>query len=166
MLNVRTTLSLMHCWLEPLVNPTRLSHSPTAVDRPLPSLPGLQSKLTIILQMSLVLVWGARIPLVRIGRIAGQYMKPRSKPTEKHGDETIFAYKGDAINGHAVEDREHDPDRLVQGYFHSAATLNYVRSLLESHFADIHKPGQWDLSFVKVSLPFLSVPPFCIERGC
>eukprot|EP00037_Helgoeca_nana_P025517 m.280657 g.280657 ORF g.280657 m.280657 type:complete len:480 (-) comp26975_c1_seq1:111-1550(-) len=109
----------------------------------------LQSKLTIILQMSLVLVWGARIPLVRIGRIAGQYMKPRSKPTEKHGDETIFAYKGDAINGHAVEDREHDPDRLVQGYFHSAATLNYVRSLLESHFADIHKPGQWDLSFVK-----------------
>jgi 3-deoxy-7-phosphoheptulonate synthase len=107
----------------------------------------LQNKLAIILQMSLVLVWGARIPLVRIGRIAGQYMKPRSSPKEKNpeGEGEILAYKGDAINGIEPRDREHDPDRLVQGYFHSAATLNYVRSLLESHFADIHKPGQWDL---------------------
>lgn len=61
------------------------------------------------------------------------------------------SYKGDAINGIGPRDREHDPDRLVQGYFHSAATLNYVRSLLESHFADIHKPGQWDLRYVKQS---------------
>lgn len=109
----------------------------------------LQNKLKIILQMSVVLVWGARIPLTRIGRIAGQYMKPRSKPTEKHGDGEIMAYKGDAINGHDIAERDHDPDRLVQGYFHSAATLNYVRSLLVSAFADLHKPSTWDLTFVK-----------------
>jgi 3-deoxy-7-phosphoheptulonate synthase len=109
----------------------------------------LQTKLKVLLQMSLVLVWGTKIPLTRIGRIAGQYMKPRSKPTEVVEGRTVMAYKGDAINGHSLDDREHNPARLVEGYFHSASTLNYIRGLLASGFADLNSPKQWDLSFVQ-----------------
>jgi len=108
----------------------------------------LQTKLKVILQMSVVLIWGSRMPLTRIGRIAGQYHKPRSKPTEMINGQEVMCYKGDAINGHDLEDREHDPNRLVEGYFHSASTLNYTRALLESGFADLHSPTAWDLSFV------------------
>mmetsp|Transcript_265 Transcript_265/g.659 ORF Transcript_265/g.659 Transcript_265/m.659 type:complete len:460 (+) Transcript_265:812-2191(+) len=111
----------------------------------------LETKLQLMFQMGVVIVWGARIPVTRVGRIAGQYHKPRSKPTEKHGDTEILCYKGDAINGHDIHDREHDPDRLVQGYFHSAATLNYIRCLLDAGFADVarYHPREWDISFVK-----------------
>eukprot|EP00040_Diaphanoeca_grandis_P037995 m.253302 g.253302 ORF g.253302 m.253302 type:complete len:482 (-) comp33907_c4_seq1:32-1477(-) len=109
----------------------------------------LQNKLKVLLQMSTVLLWGARIPLVRVGRIAGQYMKPRSKPTEVVNGKEMLAYKGDAINGFPEEERAHDPNRLVEGYFHSAATLNYCRGLLEGEFADLNDPSHWDLSFVK-----------------
>eukprot|EP00040_Diaphanoeca_grandis_P030170 m.177897 g.177897 ORF g.177897 m.177897 type:complete len:487 (-) comp31915_c0_seq1:306-1766(-) len=108
----------------------------------------LQTKLKVILQMSVVLIWGSRMPLTRIGRIAGQYHKPRSKPTEMVNGKEVLCYKGDAINGHSLEDRDHDPNRLVEGYFHSATTLNYTRALLESGFADLHSPKAWDLSFV------------------
>jgi 3-deoxy-7-phosphoheptulonate synthase len=99
----------------------------------------IETKLRLLFQMGVIVVWGARIPLTRIGRIAGQYHKPRSKTMEPHGDGEIPCYKGDAINGFGVEDRVHDPERLVAGYFHSSATLNYIRCLLDSGFADVSK---------------------------
>jgi 3-deoxy-7-phosphoheptulonate synthase len=110
----------------------------------------LDSKLKILLQMSLVLVWGAQMPVVRVGRIAGQYAKPRSNPTEKTKDGVeVPVFKGDIINGTALEDREHDPARLVQAYFHSAASLNYIRGRLDSGFGDLHRAADWDLDFVR-----------------
>lgn len=111
-------------------------------------LESIESKLKIILQMSLVLIWGAGVSLVRIGRIAGQYSKPRSANTEDTPNGKILCYKGDSINGYDKEDRAHDPQRLVQAYFHSAATWNYVRSLATSGFADLHHPETWDLGFI------------------
>lgn len=109
----------------------------------------IEAKLKIILQMSLVLVWGARVPLVRIGRIAGQYMKPRTKPKEMVDGKEVFAYKGDSINSFDLSARVPDPERLRQAFYTSTTTLNFVRGLLDSGFADLHHPQSWDLSFVK-----------------
>ena len=96
----------------------------------------VEAKLKILLQMSLVLTWGARIPVVRVGRIAGQYAKPRSQNTEIIEGVTMPSYRGDHVNGIAPDPaaREPDPQRLVDAYFHSAATLNYVRALLDGGF--------------------------------
>ena len=110
----------------------------------------IEAQLKVLLQMSLVLVWGARLPVVRIGRIAGQYAKPRSSLTETLSTgETVSSFRGENINGIEPEDREHDPDRLVQGYLHAATTLNYSRALLSSGFADLHAPDKWLLGHVK-----------------
>lgn len=111
----------------------------------------IQAKLKILLQMSLVLTWGARIPVIRVGRMAGQYAKPRSRDTEIIKGEEIPSYRGDHVNGFgpAAGSRRPDPNRLVQAYFHSAATLNYVRSLLDGGFADLRHPELWDLGFVR-----------------
>lgn len=108
----------------------------------------IEAKLKVLLQMSLVLTWGARIPVVRIARTAGQYAKPRSKPTEMHEGREILSYRGDNINGFDPSDREPDPERLLGAYFHSAATLNYLRSILNSGFADLHRPTEWSLHHV------------------
>jgi len=108
----------------------------------------IEDKLKILLQMSLVLTWGARVPVVRLGRIAGQYAKPRSSDTETVGDQVVSTYRGDHVNGHDVADRRPDPERLVSAYHHAAATLNYVRALLDGGFADLHEPSHWDLDFV------------------
>lgn len=89
----------------------------------------LESQLKLILQMGMIVEHVVGKPTVRICRIAGQYGKPRSKPTEVvegHGE--IMSFKGDNINGFEPKDRKWDPERLLQGYFHSAATLNYLRS--------------------------------------
>jgi len=109
----------------------------------------IENKLKILLQMSMVLMWGAGVPLVRIGRIAGQYMKPRSADmeTDKATGEKVFSYKGDSINGYPLPEREPDPARLMEAYFHAASTLNYLRALTQGGFADLHKPESWDLSF-------------------
>jgi len=109
----------------------------------------IEGKLKILIQMSLVLTYGARIPLVRIVRGAGQYAKPRSNPTENYNGQQIASYRGDNINGFNPDDRKHDPDRLLQAYFHSAATWNYVRALLSGGFADLHRPEQWTLEQVR-----------------
>ena len=98
----------------------------------------IDSKIKLLLQMSLVLIWGANKPVVRIARMAGQYAKPRSSPNETVDGKTMPSFRGDILNGYAPEDREIDPDRLVQAYFHSAATLNYVRAQLASGIADLH----------------------------
>ncbi|KAI7899804.1 DAHP synthetase [Cokeromyces recurvatus] len=109
----------------------------------------IEAKLKVLLQMSLVLTWGARTPVVRIARMAGQYAKPRSNPMEMHEGVEIHSFRGDNVNGFDPKDRKPDPDRLLGAYFHSAATLNYVRTLLDSGFADLHQPSQWNLSHVR-----------------
>ena len=105
----------------------------------------IANKLKILLQMSVVLSHAARRPVLRIGRIAGQYFKPRSSETEEVEDRTVPTYKGDTINGWSPDDREPDPQRLVQGYFHATATLNYIRSMIDGGFADLHHPYMWNL---------------------
>jgi 3-deoxy-7-phosphoheptulonate synthase len=80
-----------------------------------------------------------RRPVVRIGRMAGQFAKPRSSATETLPDGTVVkSYKGDMVNGAELRDREPDPQRLVQGYFRSAATLNYLRTLCNGGAASLH----------------------------
>ncbi len=113
----------------------------------------VESKLKILLQMSLVLTWGARIPVIRMGRMAGQYAKPRSKDTETIDGVELPSYRGDNINSSApnADERAADPQRLLQAYFHSAATLNYTRALVDGGFADLHHPQHWDLGFVRSS---------------
>lgn len=109
----------------------------------------IEKKLRILLQMSLVLTWGARIPTVRIGRMAGQFSKPRSSDFETVDGTEVYSFRGDNVNGFDPANREPDPSRLLQAYFHSAATLNYVRALLAGKFADLHDAKLWDLDFVK-----------------
>ncbi|CEG79949.1 Putative 3-deoxy-7-phosphoheptulonate synthase [Rhizopus microsporus] len=109
----------------------------------------IEAKLKVLLQMSLVLTWGARTPVVRIARMAGQYAKPRSKPMEMYEGKEIHSFRGDNVNGYDPQDRTPDPERLLGAYFHSTATLNYVRTLLDSGFADLHEPSKWNLSHVR-----------------
>ncbi|KAF8540983.1 DAHP synthetase [Trichophaea hybrida] len=109
----------------------------------------IDAKIKLLLQMSLVLIWGGNIPVVRIARMAGQFAKPRSSLTEVvHGKE-IPSFRGDNINGFAHDERTPDPNRLVTSYFHSAATLNYLRAQLASGFADLHYPFEWTLAHVQ-----------------
>ncbi|PPQ83720.1 hypothetical protein CVT25_006124 [Psilocybe cyanescens] len=110
----------------------------------------LSSKIGLILSFSLVLLWGARLPVVRIGRIAGQYAKPRSSNYEKLADgRQVLSFRGDNVNGLDPNDRTPDPERLMSAYFHSTTTLNYLRGLLTSGFASLHHPRDWSLSHVR-----------------
>ena len=111
----------------------------------------ITSKLKILLQMSVVLCYGARKPILRVGRIAGQYGKPRSADTEIVNGSPIPVYRGDNVNSFEpnLEQRTPDPQRLLKGYHMSSMTLNYVRALTKGGFADLHHPENWDLSFVK-----------------
>jgi 3-deoxy-7-phosphoheptulonate synthase len=105
----------------------------------------IENKMKVLLQMSLILVWGARTPIVRVARMAGQYAKPRSSSTETINGVIYPSFRGDNVNGNDLTDRKPDPQRLLSAYFHSAATLNYVRALLSSRFADLHHPEGWNL---------------------
>jgi 3-deoxy-7-phosphoheptulonate synthase len=109
----------------------------------------IAAKLKILLQMSLVLVHGTRKPVVRIGRIAGQYAKPRSADVETRGGVTLPAYRGDIINrdGFTASDREPDPWLMLRAYERAGLTLNFIRALVEGGFADLHHPEYWDMSF-------------------
>ena len=109
----------------------------------------ISSKIKLLLQMSLILIWGAHKPVVRIARIAGQFAKPRSSPTEMHEGVEIPSFRGDILNGYAIADRTPDPKRLVDAYFHSATTLNYIRGALASGIADLHSPLDWGLGHVR-----------------
>jgi len=111
----------------------------------------ITATLKILLQMSLVLVHGTRKPVIRIGRIAGQYAKPRSANDETRGDVTLPAYRGDLINRDAFSaaDREPDPTLMLRAYERAALTLNFIRGLTEGGFADLHHPEYWDVSFAK-----------------
>jgi len=107
-------------------------------------------KLKILLQMSLVLVQGAKKPVIRVGRFAGQYAKPRSQDRETRGGVTLPSYRGDLVNRpeFTAAGREPDPQLLLRGYERSALTLNFIRSLVRGGFADLHHPEYWDLDFV------------------
>ena len=111
------------------------------------------TKLKILLQMSVVIISGLKRPVVRVGRMAGQYAKPRSTDTETRTDETFPSYRGDIINRNAftAQDREPDPELMLRAYERSALTLNFVRSLIDGGFADLHHPENWDLDWVRHS---------------
>ena len=111
----------------------------------------ITNKLKILLQMSLVLIHAGKKPVIRVGRLAGQYAKPRSKPTEKRGGVELPSYFGDLVNRpeFTASARRADPQLLIAGYTHAALTLNFIRSLSAAGFADLHHPEYWDLSFFK-----------------
>ncbi|MCW8945411.1 MAG: 3-deoxy-7-phosphoheptulonate synthase class II [Sedimenticola sp.] len=111
------------------------------------------NKLKILLQMSLLLIHGLNKPVIRVGRIAGQYAKPRSADMETIDGVTLPSYRGDLINGpeFTEEARVPDPVRLLRGYGRAAMTLNFIRALSDCGFADLHHPENWDLDFVSHS---------------
>lgn len=113
----------------------------------------ISNRLKVLLQMSLVLVHGLRRRVVRIGRFAGQYAKPRSSDTETRGDIVLPAYRGDLVNGIEFTEaaRTPDPERLLRGHSRSAMTINFVRALIDGGFADLHHPEFWDLDWVQYS---------------
>jgi 3-deoxy-7-phosphoheptulonate synthase len=110
-------------------------------------------QLKILLQMSLVLVHGLKKPILRIGRIAGQYAKPRSADTETRNGLTLPSYRGDIVNRAPFDarSREPDPELLLRGYERAALTVNFVRALIDGGFADLHHPEYWDLDFMRHS---------------
>ncbi len=104
----------------------------------------------VMLQMAVVLTFGAAMPIVKVGRMAGQFAKPRSAPDETIGGVTLPSYRGDNINGmdFTTEARVPDPQRMVQAYNQSAATLNLLRAFAQGGYADLHKVHQWTLGFM------------------
>lgn len=112
--------------------------------------PRIVDQLKVLLQMSVVLTAGLKMPVVRVGRMAGQYVKPRSADTETRDGVSLPSFRGDMVNrqGFTGEEREPDPELLLRGYERAALTLNFVRSLMDGGFADLHHPENWDLDFV------------------
>ncbi|MBU8975322.1 3-deoxy-7-phosphoheptulonate synthase class II [Lysobacter sp. MMG2] len=110
----------------------------------------ISNRLKVLLQMSLVLVHGLRKPVVRVGRFAGQYAKPRSTDTETIGEVTLPSYRGDMVNApeFTPEARTPDPRRMIKAHARSAMTMNFVRALIDGGFADLHHPEYWNLSWV------------------
>lgn len=110
----------------------------------------IASKLKILLQMSLVLVQGGKRRVIRIGRFAGQYAKPRSADTEEKSGVRLPCYRGDMINRMGFSERERvaDPELLLRAYERSGLTINFIRALIEGGFADLHHPEYWELGFV------------------
>jgi 3-deoxy-7-phosphoheptulonate synthase len=111
------------------------------------------NKLKVLLQMGLVLTYGLKRPVIRVGRFAGQYAKPRSSDTETRDGVSLPSYRGDLINfaPFTEADRTPNPELLLRGYERSALTLNFIRALVEGGFADLHHPEYWDLRFVSYS---------------
>jgi len=113
----------------------------------------IRGKLRVLLSMAVVMTYAAQVPIVKVGRIAGQYAKPRSKDTETRGGITLPAYRGDAVNGFAFtpEARAHNPRRLLDVYNASAATLNLVRAFVGGGFAHLRSVHSWNADFVRNS---------------
>ena len=104
----------------------------------------------VLLQMAVVLTFGATVPVVKLGRMAGQFAKPRSSDVEKQGDVTLPSYRGDIINGaeFTPEARTPDPARMEFAYLQSASTLNLLRAFATGGYADLHQVHRWNLDFV------------------
>ena len=107
----------------------------------------------VLLQMAIVLTYGAGMPIVKVGRMAGQFAKPRSADMETIDGVELPSYRGDMVNGmeFTEEARIPDPERLVQAYNQSASTLNFLRALASGGYADLHKVQRWNLGFVEDS---------------
>ena len=104
----------------------------------------------VLMQMAVVMTFAAACPIVKVGRLAGQFAKPRSAPTEAMDGTELPSYRGDIVNGmeFTPEARVPDPSRLVQGYNQSAATLNLLRAFAHGGYADLHRVHGWNLGFV------------------
>jgi len=110
----------------------------------------IRNKIKTLLQMAVVLTYGASMPVVKLGRMAGQFSKPRSKPTEVRDGVELPAYRGDAVNDYAFERlaRVPDPRRLLRAYHTSSATLNLIRAFTKGGFADLRHVHEWNRGFV------------------
>ena len=113
----------------------------------------ITNRLKVLLQMSLALTHGLQKPVIRVGRFAGQYAKPRSSDVETRDGVTLPSYRGDLVNSvkFTPEARRPDPKRLIQGHASSSMTMNFVRALVDGGFADLHHPEYWNLSWVQHS---------------
>jgi len=113
----------------------------------------VRNKLRVLLSMAVVLTYAASVPVVKVGRLAGQYAKPRSSDTETRDGVTLPAYRGDAVNGFdfTAEARAHDPQRLVDVYHASSATLNLARAFTTGGYADLRQMHSWNTDFVRNS---------------
>ena len=113
----------------------------------------VRDKLETLLQMALVLTYAASVPVVKIGRMAGQFAKPRSRPTETRDGVELPAYRGDAVNGFEFtpEARRPDPQRLLRAYHSAAVTLNLCRAFATGGYADLHEAHAWNKDFVAQS---------------
>jgi 3-deoxy-7-phosphoheptulonate synthase len=114
----------------------------------------IRNRIKTILQMAAVLQYQSSLPVIKVGRMAGQFAKPRSNDTETRGDVTLPAYRGDAVNGleFTPESRTPDPQRLVKVYNTSAATLNLVRAFTQGGFADLRRVHEWNKGFIRDSV--------------
>ncbi len=113
----------------------------------------VRAKLRVLLQMAVVLTYAASVPVVKVGRLAGQYAKPRSSDTETRDGVTLPAYRGDAVNGFdfTAESRRPDPQRLLDVYHSSVATLNLARAFVTGGYADLRQVHTWNTDFVRSS---------------
>ncbi|MCG8570932.1 MAG: 3-deoxy-7-phosphoheptulonate synthase [Spirochaetes bacterium] len=111
----------------------------------------ITNKIKIILQMSVILTYCARRPVIRLGRIAGQYAKPRSQYTENINNQEMYTYRGDGVNDFQPDQQKRmpDPNRLVKAYYHSVITHNYIRAMISGGFADLHHPYHWNLHSIE-----------------
>ncbi len=111
----------------------------------------IQDTFRLLLQMAIVLTYGAACPVIKVGRMAGQYAKPRSSATETRGDLELPSYRGDIINSLEFSQaaRNPDPERILKAYGQASATLNYLRALSQGGYADLHKVQEWNLGFVE-----------------
>lgn len=110
----------------------------------------LRNYFRVMLQMTVVLMFGAGKPVVKVGRIAGQFAKPRSAPTESENGVELPSYRGDAVNAmdFTKDGRVPDPNRLLKSYWQSAATLNYLKSLAHGGYASLEKVNEWNMDFI------------------
>ncbi len=113
----------------------------------------IRDKLKVILQMAVVLTYAAGLPVVKVGRIAGQFAKPRTRATERSGDAELPSFRGHAVNGDAFDpdSRRADPRRMLQAFHQSAATLNLIRAFTKGGFADLRQIHTWNQEFVAAS---------------
>jgi 3-deoxy-7-phosphoheptulonate synthase len=117
------------------------------------SAPAIREKLKVLLQMSAVLTYGATLPVVKVGRIAGQFAKPRTEPTEIVGGVELPSFRGHMVNSDEPTPaaRVPDPERLVHGYYQAASTLNLLRAFTKGGFADLTLVHTWNREFVAAS---------------
>ncbi|MEV7633200.1 class II 3-deoxy-7-phosphoheptulonate synthase [Microbacterium sp. NPDC089318] len=111
----------------------------------------IRNRIKTVLQMAVVLTYGASMPVVKMGRMAGQFAKPRSSDTETRGEVTLPAYRGDIVNGYdfTEKSRQADPGRLLQGYHMAASTLNLIRAFTQGGFADLREVHSWNRGFAQ-----------------